>query len=149
MDTRALKQRKKKSSTRTQVNKTPLGKAISVFLTKLLCEQCKLVKRNPLKRVWTFILQIRLILRCIDYAVWTQIINLFCSEEEGRIWQALRTTVSVTSARLQHSGVAVIQCSACFFSTHLYTRCNHIWKEPKGKTHNSKQRKGYKCFGSG
>ena len=36
-----------------------------------------------------------------------------------------------------------------FFSTHLYARCNNIWKEPEGKTHNSKQRQGYKCFGSG
>lgn len=34
-------------------------------------------------------------------------------------------------------------------STHLYARCNNIWKEPEGKTHNSKQRQGYKCFGSG
>lgn len=60
-----------------------------------------------------------------------------------------RTNVSITSARLQHFGVVVIQCFAFFFSTHLYTRCNHIRKEPKGKTHNSKQRQGNKCFGSG
>ena len=67
----------------------------------------------------------------------------------GRYKMTRRTNVSITSAKLQHSGMVVIRCFAFFFSTHLYTRGNHIWKEPKGKTHNSKQRQRYKCFGSG
>ena len=143
MDTRALKERSK-STIRTQVSKTPLGKATFGFLDIApLWTMYVLVKT----RVWTFILQITLTLRCIGYAVWTQSINLFVVKIKVENDKYNNCIDNLSQAETPCRGRnSVFQF---FISTHLYTRCNHIWKESKGKTHNSKQRQGYKCFGSG